>query len=118
MSIPKQPNYVVDGMRFLPRPFQRPGVPIWVAGRYGRAKPLRRAARFQGFFPVNLEHPDQLGKDLTEPYDVVAALPLDADPAPHALAGATWWTVEFAWDEVSVEQVRSVIRDGPAPTVA
>ena len=79
---------VVDGMRFLPRPVQRLGVPIWVAGRYGKAKPLRPAARFQGFFPVDLEHPDQLaemiaeltalrreiGKDVTDPYDVVAAL--------------------------------------------
>ena len=55
-------HYVVDGMRFLPRPVQRPGVPIWVAGRYGKAKPLRRAARFQGYLPVNLEHPDQLAE--------------------------------------------------------
>jgi alkanesulfonate monooxygenase SsuD/methylene tetrahydromethanopterin reductase-like flavin-dependent oxidoreductase (luciferase family) len=124
-------HYAVDGMRFLPRPVQRPGVPIWVAGRYGKAKPIRRAARFQGFFPVNLEHPDQLaemiaeltalrreiGKDVAEPYDVIAALPVDTDPAPYESAGATWWTVEFAWDDLSVEQVRRVIRDGPAPTV-
>lgn len=60
----------------------------------------------------------EIGKDVTEPYGVVAALPLDTDPAPYASAGATWWTVEFAWDEGSVEQVRSVIRDGPAPAVA
>ncbi|HEV2918081.1 MAG TPA: LLM class flavin-dependent oxidoreductase, partial [Actinomycetota bacterium] len=74
------------------------------------------------------EHPDQLaesvaelasvrkeiGKDLTEPFDVVAALPLGSDPAPYASAGATWWMVEFPWDGVSVDQVRGVIRDGPA----
>jgi RecG-like helicase len=55
-------------MRFLPRPVQRPGVPIWVAGYYGNSKPLRRAARYQGFVPVGLEHPDQLAEivaDLT-----------------------------------------------------
>ena len=23
-------HYTVDGMRFLPRPLQRPGVPVWV----------------------------------------------------------------------------------------
>ena len=55
-------HYTVDGMRFLPRPVQRPGVPVWVAGFYGKPKPLRRAARYQGFFPVNLEHPDQLAE--------------------------------------------------------
>ena len=41
-------HYTVDGMRFLPRPVQRPGVPVWV-GRYpGKRKPLRRAVRFRG----------------------------------------------------------------------
>jgi alkanesulfonate monooxygenase SsuD/methylene tetrahydromethanopterin reductase-like flavin-dependent oxidoreductase (luciferase family) len=122
-------HYTVDGMRFLPRPVQRPGVPVWVAGFYGKPRPLRRAARYQGFFPVNLEHPDQLaeivaelatlrrdaGRDPTEPYDVVAALPPGGDPAPYAAAGATWWCVDFPGDAVTVDQVRGVIRDGPAP---
>jgi len=117
-------HYTVDGMRFLPRPVQRPGVPVWVAGFYGKPRPLRRAARYQGFFPVNLEHPDQLAEivaDLTtlrgeaaaEPYDVVAALPPGDDPAPYAAAGATWWVVDFPGDAVSVDQVRGVLRDGP-----
>jgi alkanesulfonate monooxygenase SsuD/methylene tetrahydromethanopterin reductase-like flavin-dependent oxidoreductase (luciferase family) len=121
-------HYTVDGMRFLPRPVQRPGVPVWVAGYYGKPKPLRRAARYQGFFPLGLDHPEQLaeivtdlaarrreaGRDPTEPYDVVIALPPSDDPAPYAATGATWWLVEFPWDAVSVDEVRSVIRDGPA----
>jgi alkanesulfonate monooxygenase SsuD/methylene tetrahydromethanopterin reductase-like flavin-dependent oxidoreductase (luciferase family) len=121
-------HYTVDGMRFLPRPVQRPGVPVWVAGYYGKPRPVRRAARYQGFFPLGLDRPEQLaeivaalaarrseaGRDLTEPYDVVVALPPDDDPAPYAAAGATWWLVEFPWDAVSVDQVRGVIRDGPA----
>lgn len=121
-------HYTVDGMRFLPRPVQRPGVPVWIAGFYGKPRPLRRAARHDGFFPVNLEHPDQLAEmvaDLTalrrdagrasiEPYDVVAALPPGNDPAPYAAAGATWWLVELPWDAVSVDQAHGVIRDGPA----
>ena len=121
-------HYTVDGMSFLPRPVQRPGIPVWVAGYYGKPKPLRRAARYEGFFPLGLEHPDQLaeiaadladrrgeaGKDPTEPYDVVIALPPGDDPAPYAAAGATWWLVEFPWDAPSADQVRGVIRDGPA----
>jgi len=121
-------HYTVDGMRFLPRPVQRPGVPVWVAGYHGKAKPLRRAARHEGFFPANLEHPDQLaeivadvtalrkeaGKDDAEPYDIVAPLPPGSDPTPYAAVGGTWWMVEFPWDAVSVDQVRGVIRDGPA----
>ena len=119
-------HYTVEGMRFLPRPVQRPGVPVWVAGSDGKGKPLRRAARHDGFFPMNLEHPDQLAEMLAEltavrrdagkagePYDVVAALLPGRDPAPYAEAGATWWLVEFPSDSVSVNQVRGVIRDGP-----
>jgi hypothetical protein len=67
-----------------------------VGGYPGKRKPLRRAVRFQGFFPVDLEHPDQLaesvaeiasvrreiGRDVTEPFDVVAALPVGTNPAP------------------------------------
>jgi Luciferase-like monooxygenase len=120
-------HYTVDGMHFLPRLVQ-PGVPVWVAGSYGEPKPLRRAARHQGFFPVNLEHADQLaeivadltvlrtqaGKGTAEPYDVVAALPPGTDPAQYFAAGATWWIVEFPWDAVSVDQVLGVIREGPA----
>ena len=120
-------HYTVDGMRFLPRPVQRPGVPVWVAGFYGKPRPLRRAARYQGFMPVNLEHPGQLAQvvaDLSalrqaagtaaQPYDVVAVLPPGSDPAPYAMAGATWWLVEFPAQGSTADLVRAVIRDGPA----
>jgi alkanesulfonate monooxygenase SsuD/methylene tetrahydromethanopterin reductase-like flavin-dependent oxidoreductase (luciferase family) len=119
-------HYTVDGMRFLPRPVQQPGVPVWVAGFFGNAKPLQRAARYDGVFPINLEHPDQLAEvvatvtalrreadvDPTAPYDVAVAVPPATDPAPYGAAGATWALVEFPWDAVSVDQVRGVIRDG------
>jgi alkanesulfonate monooxygenase SsuD/methylene tetrahydromethanopterin reductase-like flavin-dependent oxidoreductase (luciferase family) len=120
-------HYTVGGMRFLPRPVQRPGVPVWVAGFYGKPRPLRRAARYQGFIPVNLQHPDQLAQivaDLTalrqaagtagtQPYDVIAALPPGSDPSPYAAAGATWWLVEFPAQAATVDLVGAVIRDGP-----
>jgi alkanesulfonate monooxygenase SsuD/methylene tetrahydromethanopterin reductase-like flavin-dependent oxidoreductase (luciferase family) len=121
-------HYTVDAMRFLPRPVQRPGVPIWVAGYYGKSRPLRRAVRYQGFFPVGLELPDQLaeiaaelrhlrrqaGTDPAAPFDIAVELEPGSDPAPFAAAGATWGLVAFRWDAVSVDQVRGVIRDGPA----
>ena len=119
--------YTVDGMRFLPRPVQRPGVPVWVAGFYGKPRPLRRAARYQGFMPVNLEHPGQCAQivaDLgalrqaagtaAQPYDIVAALPPGSDPVPYAAAGATWWLVEFPAQGATADLVRAVIREGPA----
>jgi alkanesulfonate monooxygenase SsuD/methylene tetrahydromethanopterin reductase-like flavin-dependent oxidoreductase (luciferase family) len=123
-------HYTVDGMRFMPRPVQRPGVPVWVAGYYGKPRPLQRAARYQGFFPLGLDHPEQVAeivaalaalrrdaaRDPAEPYDIVVALEPGDDPAPYAAAGATWWLVSFPWDAPSVDQVQAVIREGPAAT--
>src|SRR5262245_51556175 len=121
-------HYLVDGMRFLPRPVQRPGVPVWVAGFPGHRRPLLRAARHEAYFPANLEGPDQLaeivaglpalrraaGRDPAEAYDVVVALPQGSDPAPYAAVGATWCLVEFPGDAASADRARGVIREGPA----
>jgi alkanesulfonate monooxygenase SsuD/methylene tetrahydromethanopterin reductase-like flavin-dependent oxidoreductase (luciferase family) len=117
-------HYTVDGIGFLPRPVQRPGVPVWAAGVASSVKPLRRAARYQGFFPVNLGHPDQLAEAVAAiaglrprpagPYDIAVALPPGTNPAPYAAAGATWWLPEFDPATVSLDQVRGVLRDGPA----
>jgi alkanesulfonate monooxygenase SsuD/methylene tetrahydromethanopterin reductase-like flavin-dependent oxidoreductase (luciferase family) len=120
-------HYTVDGTRFMPRPVQRPGVPVWVAGVAGKRRPLRRAARYQGYFPIRLEHPDQLAEiaeelrrlgretrdGAAEPFDIAVELDPGSDPAPYAAAGATWGLVAFPWDPVSVDQVRGVIREGP-----
>ncbi len=117
-------HYTVDDIKFLPRPVQRPGVPVWVAGFPGNARPMRRAARHDGFFPVNLTSPDQLAEavatvatlreDAGTPYDYAVALPAGTDSAPYVEAGATWWLAEFEPGEVTVDQVRGVLRDGPA----
>ena len=53
-------HYVVDDLTFLPRPAHP--IPVWVAGFPGSARPRRRATTRDGFFPVNLEHPDQAGR--------------------------------------------------------
>lgn len=120
-------HYAVDAMRFLPRPVQRPRVPVWVAGVAGRAKPMRRAARYDGFFPIRLESAGQLaeivarlrglraeaGRNPGEPYDVIVELEPGVDPAPYRDAGATWRLVALDWEGISVDAVRGVIREGP-----
>lgn len=112
-------HYDVDGVRFLPRPVQDP-LPVWVAVRFGNAKPLRRAARFQGVFPVEIDSPDQLAELVADldapegPFDVAVGRAPGTDPRPYAVAGATWWMETFPWDAVSVDQVRGVLRGGPS----
>ena len=44
-------EYRVRETVFLPRPVQRPRIPIWVALQSPKAGPLRRAARWDGVFP-------------------------------------------------------------------
>jgi alkanesulfonate monooxygenase SsuD/methylene tetrahydromethanopterin reductase-like flavin-dependent oxidoreductase (luciferase family) len=53
-------HYLVDDVEFLPRPVQRPRVPVWIAAFPGNVKPLRRAARYHGPLPVNLESVDMV----------------------------------------------------------
>lgn len=116
-------HYTIDAVEFLPRPVQRPGVPVWVAGMAGNARPVRRAAGYDGFFPANLEHPDQLAEIVvtiaqlrqhtTAPFDIVVGLPLGVDPMPYVEAGATWWLPEFSPEALTLDTVRGVLRDGP-----
>ena len=115
----------VDGVDMLPRPVQRPRIPVWVASRYPHRAPLRRAARWDGWFPIALPSPDALTSELEyvhkqplghEPFDVaVQGLP-DADPRPWTAAGATWWLVRFEPAGMRVADVRAVIENGPPTT--
>ena len=46
-------HFQVDHVRFRPGPVQRPRIPVWGAANGGCGpKPLRRAARLDGLFPV------------------------------------------------------------------
>jgi hypothetical protein len=88
---------------------------------------MRRAARYDGFFPINLESADQLaeivgsvgalrrevGRAPDEPYEMIVALEPGIDPAPYREAGATWWLAAPEWEGISVDGVRGVIGEGP-----
>ncbi len=45
-------HYTVRTNRFAPQPYERPRIPIWVAGMLPNRRPLRRAARHDGVFPT------------------------------------------------------------------
>jgi alkanesulfonate monooxygenase SsuD/methylene tetrahydromethanopterin reductase-like flavin-dependent oxidoreductase (luciferase family) len=61
-------HFMADHVTVLPRPFQQPRIPIWFAARGGASKPVRRAARFDGLYPIEV---DDAG--LVEMLDVVRA---------------------------------------------
>ena len=113
-------------MTFLPRPVQRPSIPVWIAGFPGKQQPLRRAAAHDGYFPVNLDRVEQLaeavelGRSYREsdgaPFDIAVEIKPGTDPAPYAAAGATWCLTGFG-PGATVDQVRGALDDGP-PTGA
>ncbi len=112
-------HYVLSGLTLRPTPVQRPGPPVWVAARYGKPKPLRRAARHDGVFPIGLSDADQLAEVLRDigpvrpGYDVAVGGPAGTDPRPYADAGATWWMTSFSAYGLTRDAVRGVLLDGP-----
>jgi len=44
-------HYTINDVKFLPRPCQKPRIPVWVAGYWPNRRPFRRAARYEGVLP-------------------------------------------------------------------
>lgn len=92
--------HTVNGQRFRPTPAQPGGPPLWAAARFGNRKPLERAARLDGVFPIDLGSPDdlrvvvsdlvELGAPVGDGFDLCVNLPAGTDPADWEAAGATW----------------------------
>jgi alkanesulfonate monooxygenase SsuD/methylene tetrahydromethanopterin reductase-like flavin-dependent oxidoreductase (luciferase family) len=106
---------------FEPRPVQRPRIPIWVAARWPKRKPLRRAARYDGLFPIDLPGPEALQELANEidgmrqddgRFDLVAEADPGTDPAPWVEAGATWFLTSFGRQPTRAE-VEAAIDAGP-----
>jgi alkanesulfonate monooxygenase SsuD/methylene tetrahydromethanopterin reductase-like flavin-dependent oxidoreductase (luciferase family) len=85
---------------FEPTPIQEPRIPVWVAGRWSNRRPLVRAARWDGFFPIDMSGPDDLAvlsgelrevrKDQDGAFDLVVEVEPGTETEPWESAGATW----------------------------
>ncbi len=132
-------HYRTDEMTFLPRPVQRPRIPIWVVGAWPREKSMQRVLRYDGLLPNKLKAeggqetvtPDDIRemaswirerRGTLDGFDIVSegqtgGLDLGAAAAivrPWADAGATWWT-EADW-RGSYDNLRRRVEQGP-PTL-
>jgi alkanesulfonate monooxygenase SsuD/methylene tetrahydromethanopterin reductase-like flavin-dependent oxidoreductase (luciferase family) len=45
-------HFTLDPVRFTPPPVQRPRIPVWVGGVLPAARPIARAARWDGMVPI------------------------------------------------------------------
>lgn len=114
-------HLLVDDVQFRPRPVAG-RVPVWGAGFPGNTKPVRRAARYDGFFPVNLTSPEQLAEPVVvlrslrgtlDDFDIAVALEPSADPRPYADAGATWSLTDVDPPTLRLPDIRAQIKAGP-----
>ena len=111
-----------DG-EFEPPPVQQPRIPIWVASRWPKRRPLRRAARWDGLFPIELPGPEalaelaaevrELRQDPDAPFDLVAEIEPGTDPGPWEAAGATWILTAGFGQQPREADVREAIEAGP-----
>jgi alkanesulfonate monooxygenase SsuD/methylene tetrahydromethanopterin reductase-like flavin-dependent oxidoreductase (luciferase family) len=126
-------HYTVNPTSFAPKPLQQPRIPIWVACMLPHRRPLRRAARFDGVFPIRVDMADVGPDDVLETrayieecrsatgaYDFVIGGPprSDAEFAALAEAGVTWYlagppmegeslAISLAWIERGPEAYRA-----------
>jgi alkanesulfonate monooxygenase SsuD/methylene tetrahydromethanopterin reductase-like flavin-dependent oxidoreductase (luciferase family) len=106
---------------FEPAPVQQPRIPIWVAGRWPKRRPLQRAARWDGFFPIELPGPDALRElaDEIRPlrgdagaFELVVDVGVGEVIEPWEAAGATWVLTAFD-SSPGLAEVREAIEAGP-----
>jgi alkanesulfonate monooxygenase SsuD/methylene tetrahydromethanopterin reductase-like flavin-dependent oxidoreductase (luciferase family) len=108
---------------FKPTPIQQPRIPIWVAGRWPKRRPLRRAALWDGYFPIDLTGPGDLAvlaaelgelrRDRDDPFDLVVEVEPGAETEPWEAAGATWILTSIE-SPPRLEEVRATIDAGPS----
>jgi alkanesulfonate monooxygenase SsuD/methylene tetrahydromethanopterin reductase-like flavin-dependent oxidoreductase (luciferase family) len=97
-------HFVAEQVTVLPRPVQQPRIPLWFAARGQARKPVRRAARYDGFIPIEVD-----ARQLAGMLDVVVTERgsldgFDVAVRPHGNQqyrafrdlGATWTFVEPA----------------------
>jgi alkanesulfonate monooxygenase SsuD/methylene tetrahydromethanopterin reductase-like flavin-dependent oxidoreductase (luciferase family) len=131
-------HFTVRDAQFLPTPLQKPRPPIWIAGRWPAKRPFRRAARWDGVFPLDdaigereTISPERLGEVVAyvdrhrdDPgmlYDVVIEGYTDGrHPAAdfelverYREVGLTWWIERLDWFRGPFAEVRPRLAAGP-----
>jgi alkanesulfonate monooxygenase SsuD/methylene tetrahydromethanopterin reductase-like flavin-dependent oxidoreductase (luciferase family) len=103
---------------FEPRPVQQPRIPVWLAARWPNRKPVRRALKWDGLFPIDLPGPDALAELTAEvraersddQFEIVVTNPAGTDPVPWERAGATWCLTGFG-NQPTLAEVTAAIDD-------
>jgi alkanesulfonate monooxygenase SsuD/methylene tetrahydromethanopterin reductase-like flavin-dependent oxidoreductase (luciferase family) len=55
--------YIIDKVKFRPRPVQKPSIKMWGAGTWPKKGPFRRAAKLDGVIPLSVDYRNPLTPD-------------------------------------------------------
>lgn len=112
----------VDAVRAIPGPVQQPRIPIWFGTERASGRPIERAARYDGIFPIGVDADgvkrirDRVADvrgDLAG-FDIAVVSERGTDLDSLRAAGATWAMHGF-WPGHTAEQVlRFIDRGVPA----
>lgn len=125
-------HFQVKDVEFLPKPVQQPRIPVWVAGNWPNKKPFRRAAQWDGVYPLHKDDRPMTPQDIRDmleytmpfrqsdaPFDVLAGGITGEDPekdhdhiAGLEDAGVTWW-IEAPWPPTTLDDVKKRLEQGP-----
>jgi alkanesulfonate monooxygenase SsuD/methylene tetrahydromethanopterin reductase-like flavin-dependent oxidoreductase (luciferase family) len=119
------PAFTADGVTILPRPVQSPSIPIWMAARGDATRPVRRAARYDGLFPIEI---DTAGlarmveiivaeRGSLDGFDIAVLAHPGVDLPAMEAGGATWAMWSFLPGEPAAD-VAEFIEAGPAAATA
>lgn len=110
---------MVDDVSVVPGPVQQPRIPLWFGTERTTGKPIERAAKFDGIFPLNVdadgvrriaENVETIRGNRTGFDIAVVAVPGD-DLDSYRAAGATWAMHAF-WPGHRPDQVLRAINRG------
>ena len=123
--------YQARQVSYQPTPLAPTGIPIWTAGRWPNAVPIRRAARHQGMMVIQITEPEQVvvlreqladaGADLDH-FDIAVwgqrdeqlIYRSDDRYEAWAAAGTTWFLTGPGPFGLVYEEVREYVVAGPA----
>jgi probable F420-dependent oxidoreductase len=130
-------HYQVDRTRFQPTPVRQPRIPVWVAGTWAKEGPLRRAAEWDGYYPIKMGPdgdedepitPDEVASMRTRlesmrggrPIDLIVAEELVDRACPDVerlrafeRAGVTWYLLVLSTRHLDLAAVVDRVRQGP-----
>jgi alkanesulfonate monooxygenase SsuD/methylene tetrahydromethanopterin reductase-like flavin-dependent oxidoreductase (luciferase family) len=94
-------HFTLDPVRFTPTPVQRPRIPVWVGGVLPAARPIARAARWDGMVPIRFSERALVRPSAADMADVGAKIAAARAAAQVTAAGSPAEFDLVVWAEVA-----------------